>query len=80
MLADRNAQAFTFEPIDGKLAEVEILDKETGISPGQACVFYRLPLGKSLLTLQETGPLLLLKPVCSPLCFTAFYAVLCYAL
>ena len=22
------------------LAEVEILDKETGISPGQACVFY----------------------------------------
>ena len=23
-----------------KLAEVEILDKETGISPGQACVFY----------------------------------------
>ena len=26
--------------IDGKFAEVEILDKETGISPGQACVFY----------------------------------------
>ena len=23
-----------------KTAEVEILDKETGISPGQACVFY----------------------------------------
>ena len=22
------------------IAEVEILDKETGISPGQACVFY----------------------------------------
>ena len=22
------------------LAKVEILDKETGISPGQACVFY----------------------------------------
>ena len=27
--------------ISGKNAEVEILDKETGISPGQACVFYR---------------------------------------
>tara|TARA_B100000401_G_scaffold425782_1_gene355773 strand:+ start:98 stop:1228 length:1131 start_codon:yes stop_codon:yes gene_type:complete len=26
--------------IQNKLAEVEILDKETGISPGQACVFY----------------------------------------
>jgi len=25
---------------NGKVAEVEILDKETGISPGQACVFY----------------------------------------
>ena len=24
----------------GDTAEVEILDKETGISPGQACVFY----------------------------------------
>ena len=23
-----------------KFAEVEILDNETGISPGQACVFY----------------------------------------
>ena len=27
--------------INEKNAEVEILDKETGISPGQACVFYR---------------------------------------
>ncbi len=26
--------------IDGKFGEVKILDKETGISPGQACVFY----------------------------------------
>ena len=26
--------------IMNKAAEVEILDKETGISPGQACVFY----------------------------------------
>ncbi len=26
--------------IDAKIADVEILDKETGISPGQACVFY----------------------------------------
>ena len=26
--------------IKEKTAEVEILDKETGISPGQACVFY----------------------------------------
>ena len=24
----------------GNFAEVEILEKETGISPGQACVFY----------------------------------------
>ena len=26
--------------IKDNLADVEILDKETGISPGQACVFY----------------------------------------
>ena len=26
--------------IIGKIAEVDILDNETGISPGQACVFY----------------------------------------
>ena len=26
--------------ISETFAEVEILDKETGISPGQACVFY----------------------------------------
>ena len=26
--------------ISKNLADVEILDKETGISPGQACVFY----------------------------------------
>ena len=26
--------------INGKGAKVKILDKETGISPGQACVFY----------------------------------------
>ena len=26
--------------LNGKKGEVEILEKETGISPGQACVFY----------------------------------------
>ena len=26
--------------IDSKFGKVEILDDETGISPGQACVFY----------------------------------------
>ena len=26
--------------IKGTTADVEILEKETGISPGQACVFY----------------------------------------
>ena len=26
--------------LSGDYAKVEILDKETGISPGQACVFY----------------------------------------
>ena len=40
--------------------------------------FYRLPLGKSLLA-RDLAYFSFL-PLCSPNCFAAFYAVLCYAI